>query len=542
MPISLTILNIIGAVCILLWGTQMVRRGFTRAYGHNIQQILHAGTKSRIRAFFSGLGVTALLQSSTATALLLTSFARKKLIPLAASLAVIIGADISTTLVAQILSFDLSWISPALIFTGYIVFKAAKGEGRQRHISRILIGLGFMLLALTLIRSAAAPIKESDVLPLILAPLNKDPLITILIAAFLTWVMHSSLATVLLFASLAASGIIDLPLGILLVLGANLGGAFIPLAVTWKDGSAARRITCGNLIMRLLTLAFVLPFLHQIPEWLSLISEETSRQVVHMHTAFNVVLALIFLPLTQTIAQVCEKLFKDTPQDKKGVQPLYLDQSVMDSPVIALSGAARETLHMAEIVQKMLENTIKTFEFGDEQLVKRVRIADNDVDRLYRAVKLYIAELSQNGMDPKEADRSIQILTFATNLEHIGDIIDKSLMELAEKKIRKKEGFSKEGFAEIKSFHDRVLENFRLSQAIFMSEDVKLANKLVASKNTIRLEAEQSAEKHFKRLSEGHTQTLATSSLHLDIIRDYRRINSYATRVAYTILETKNEI
>ena len=515
----------------------MVKLGFTRAYGTSLRRIIAIGTQNRITAFLSGLSVTALLQSSTATALLVISFARRNLIALSAALAVMIGADVSTTLVAQILNFDLSWLSPALLIIGIVTYMMFEQGGRPRHIAHILIGLGLMLLALTLIREASAPIKHSDTLPLILGPLESDPILAIIVAAILTWIIHSSLATVLLFASLASSHVIDLQLGLLLVLGANIGGAFVPFIATYRDGAAARRITYGNILMRMTIAVAAVPLLPLVMSHIATWSDDLARQIIHFHTAFNIALAIIFLPLVSLIAMIMNKLVHDRTIETDPNQPIYLDERVLDSPVMALAGAARETLRIAEIVEKMLEKTIIAFETNNEKIVEKVRKADTRVDKLYNAVKYYMTSLSQKSLDPKEADRYIQILTFSTNLEHIGDIIDKSLMDLAEKKIKKQDEFSPEGFKEIKDFHNLVLENFRLAQAIFMSEDPKLAAQLGEGKQSIRVAADATSDQHFKRLQSGLTASIATSSLHLDIIRDYRRINSYATRVAYAILE-----
>ena len=515
----------------------MVRMGFTRAYGTSLRRIIAAGTGNRFTAFASGTAVTALLQSSTATAFILISFAKKRMIGLTAALAVIIGADVSTTLVAQVLSFNLAWLSPALLILGFAVHTFYEKGGRWRHIARILIGLGVMLLALSLIRAASAPIKSSATLPLILGPLENDPALAILVAALITYIIHSSLATVLLFASLASNHIVDLQLGLLLVLGANIGGAFVPFVATYKDGATARRITLANLFMRIIMVIAAAPFLAGIMQQLANTSGDIPRQLVHFHTGFNIALAIVFLPLVNQLAQIMKKFVPDDPVGVDPSQPLYLDERALDSPVMALAGAARETLRIAEIVEDMLEKTIVAFESGTEKQIEQIRRSDNQVDKLYKAVKLYLTRLSQESLDPKEADRYIQILTFTTNLEHIGDIIDNSLMEMALKKIKKKEDFSEEGFREIKEFHGRVLANMKLAQTIFMSEDTKLAAQMVEGKQSIRVAADATSEQHFKRLQSGKTASIATSALHLDIIRDYRRINSYATRVAYAILE-----
>lgn len=524
----------------MLWGTHLVQQGFTRAYGANLRRIIAAGTRNRILSFLSGLSVTALLQSSTATALIAISFAKKNLLTLTGALAIMIGADISTTLVAQVLSLDLSWLSPVLLTIGIFIYLSNKHKNLRRHMARIFIGLGLMLLALGLIQQAAAPLGTSNLLELFVQPLKNDIIFAILASALITWIMHSSLAAVLLFSSLASVGIIDLELGLLMVFGANLGGAFVPFAVTFKDGPVARQIAFGNILMRLITLIVaLLMFDHISTTFATWPTSAPAHQIIHFHTAFNVALALIFLPSVSIVAFVCKKLIPNDMHNAGKNQPQYLDDKALDVPALALAGAARETLHMAELVEDMLEKTIQAFEKDDKDLVLDICRSDNHVDTLHKAIKLYLTQLTLEDMDGKEEARYIQILTFSTNLEHIGDIIDKNLMELANKKIRKQEAFSEEGFSEIKEFHDQVLENFKLSQAIFLSEDPNLAKELVAGKKYIREAADATSEQHFQRLSDGQSETLATSSLHLDVIRDYRRINSYATRVAYSILEAR---
>lgn len=527
---------------LLIWATHLVGQGFERAFGPNLRQIIGAGTRNRFIAFLSGLGVTALLQSSTATALLLVSFAKRGLLTLTASLAVMLGADISTTLIAQVLSFNLSWLSPVLIVVGVFIFIRAKTKDKQRQIGFIITGLGLMLLSLALIREAASPLQTSGILPVVLEPLERDPFFAILVSAIFTWVLHSSLAAVLLFASLAQAGIFDLDLALLFILGANIGGALVPYAVTFKEGPIAQRITLGNISMRFATSMIALLFLDDITAYISALPLDTGHQIVTFHTGFNVALGLIFFPFIGVLAQLLQKIVptKDEPNDAS--RPLYLDRDVLDSPATVLANATRESLRVAELVEDMLEQTIVAFKKNDRDLVRDIRTADHLVDALYKEIKLYMAELAVDELEDDDEERYFQILTFATNLEHIGDIIDKSLMELAKKKIRKQERFSDEGFKEIKQFHELVLKNMRIAQAVFVSGDIKLSKQLAANKWAIRTAADTTFKQHFKRLEAGTSDSIATSSLHLDIIRDYRQINNYATRVAYMILDHADEL
>ncbi len=539
--ISAILLHLTGAVCLLLWGTRMVRTGFSRAYGARLQKTIAAGTSNRFTALLAGAGVTAILQSSTATALILNSFVSKQMIGTAAALAVIIGADISTTLIAQVLSHDLSLLSPALLSVGIILHMSNEHGGRKRHLARVLIGLGLMLLALGLIRATATPLQNSEVLPLILAPLNNEPILAILVATIMSWLLHSSLASVLLFASFAAAGLIPVQLGLYLILGANIGSIFVPYMASYKSAPAVRRIPTGNLLMRFVTIIIVFPFMGLIASQLQQISADPARMLVNFHTVFNITLALIFIPLLNPFAALCEKLVPDADKKDDPKEPQYLDENALSTPVIALAGAARETLRMAEIVEKMLAKTIKVFETNDEKLAKAIRKQEEIVDHLYTRIKLYMTRLTQEALDPKEADRYVQILTFSTNLEHVGDIIDKNLMDSALKKATKQEKFSKKGFEEIKAVHAQVLKNIRTAQTIFLSEDPKLARELIKEKKSLREAEIESSVLHFERLRSGTPETLATSSLHLDVIRDYRRINSYITSVAYAIIENARQ-
>jgi phosphate:Na+ symporter len=514
----------------------MVKTGITRAYGTSLRQMIVKNVNNRCVALLSGAAVTALLQSSTATALILIGFIKSGFIPTYIALAAIIGADIATTLVAQVLTFDLSWLSPVLLTGGIIIYTIYERSGRERHIGRAIIGLGLMLLSLTLIRETSQPLQHSDVLPLILKPLTDEPMLAVVFAALLTYVLHSSLAAILLFATLAMNNIISLDLGLHLVLGANLGGAFIPFIATYREGLKVRRLTVGNLIMRSASIILCLPFLALVEAYM-VEHGDTGRAIVNFHTAFNVFLGLVFLPLVGVLSTLTERMFPDTGEDKDSGAPQYLDEKAIKTPVIALAGAARETLRMAEIVEKMLELTLTAFEKNNDRLILSIKEMDNRVDHLNQAIKLYLTRLSQESLDPKEADRYIQILTFSTNLEYCGDVIDNSLLEAAEKKMHSQESFSEKGFAEIREFHKSVLENLRLAQTIFLSEDPDLARQLVEKKKTVREAETETSKQHFKRLHERQAQSIATSSLHLDIVRDLRRINSYITAVAFTILD-----
>lgn len=534
-------MNIVAGVCLLLWGVTLLRLGVTRGFGAELRRFLAVCSNNRIKAFFAGLGMTTLLQSSMATTLIVTAFAGQGLINASTGLAIILGADVGTTLVAQLFSLDLSHLMPIFMVGGYFLY-AIEHSGRVKNLGRILIGLALMLLALTLIREGAMPLKESETLPLVLKPLDNDPFFAVLLAAIFTWIAHSSLAIVLLLMSLVASGVLPLTLALYMVLGANMGGTIAPLIATLRDNPDAMRIPLGNMLIRVVGVLACAPFVPMIIPYLEMWDPDHAREVVDFHTLFNVVLALAFLPFTGMLNRLLKRALPDRPQTDDPGRARYLNDKDLDMPSVALASAARETLRMGDIIQKMLEDTLQVLRTNDEKLLTRIKEEDNTVDRLYNNIKNYMARLSQEFMDPKEAQRYVQILTFSTNIEHVGDVIDKNLMPLAQKKIKNQYHFSDAGFKEIEHIHKLVLESVQLAQSLFISGDRDSARRLVEGKETIRKAEIDGMATHIDRLRGGVPETIATSSLHLDIIRDYRRINTYICTVAFPILEESGEI
>jgi len=536
-----TILNVLGSVALLLWGVRMVRTGLTRAFGATLRRAIAACSRNRFTAFLGGIAVTGLLQSSTATSLLVSSFAGRGLIPLSIAFAIMLGADIGTTIAAQILSFDLGWVSPLLIGAGVIAFLSAQSD-KPRHLGRVAIGLGLMLLSLKLLALATQPLRGAPAFMALLQGLQDEYVIAVVVGTLATWFVHSSLSTVLLVMSFAGGGLIEPKLALALVIGANIGGALAPYMAQSGADVDARRVPLANLMTRAIVGVALLPFLGPAVEWLSLIDPSATRLPVNFHTLFNVLAALVFLPLVDVVAWACRRLLPAKPAVDDPGKPRHLDPNVLDSPTEALGCALRETLNLGDRVADMLRQTIDVFERNDPKAVKAIEAADDAVDRLYEAIKLYLIQTSRTELGEEDGRRYVEILTFTTNLEHIGDIVDKNLMELAAKKIRNRYAFSPEGMAELRAFHARVLENLKLALNVFTTRDIALARRLVAEKTAMREAESKAADSHFARLREGRPESIETSSIHMDVIRDLKRINGHLASVAYPILEAAGEL
>lgn len=536
-----TLLNVLGSVCLLLWGVRMVRTGLTRAFGATLRRAIATCSRNRVTAFAGGLAITGVLQSSTATALLLSSFAGRGLIPLPIALAVMLGADVGTTIAAQVLSFDLGWVSPLAIGAGVIAFLSSEQE-KSRHLGRVAIGLGLMLLSLKLLSAATGPLREAPAFMAALGGLQDEYVIAVILATLATWFVHSSLSVVLLIMSFAMGGLVEPKLALALVIGANIGGALAPYMAQAGADVEARRVPLGNLITRGIVGLAILPFLSPVLQAITWLDPSATRLAVNFHTAFNLATAILFLPLIDIVAWLCRRLLPARPVADDPARPRHLDPNVLDSPAEALGCALRETLNLGDRVADMLRETMDVFERSDPKAVKAIEAADDAVDRLHEAIKLYLIQVSRNELGEEDGKRYVEILSFTMNLEHVGDIIDKNLMELATKKIRNRYAFSPEGMAELRVFHARVLENLGLALNVFTTRDIALARRLVAEKTAMREAEARAADSHFARLREGRPESIETSSIHMDVIRDLKRINGHLTTVAYPILEAAGEL
>ncbi len=539
---SLVLLDLMGGVALLLWGLHMVHSGIVRAFGSDLRRFLGIGLRNRYLAFSAGLLITALLQSSTATGLMTASFAASGAVDLVPALAIMLGANVGTTLIVQILSFNISAVAPILFLVGLVAFRRG-GNTRTRDLGRVAIGVGLMLLSLHILLDTLTPAENAPAVRTLLAAITGEPILCVLIAAVLTWAAHSSVTIVLLVMSLAFSNFITPVAALALVVGANLGSAINPLVEGGQSGNpASRRVPVGNLINRVVGCAVVLPFLRPIADAILTIEPNPSRMAADFHTGFNLALALLFILPLNGLASLLTRFLPEKKKSSYPATPLYLDESALSAPSVALACAARETLHVGDIVEAMLRQTMVALTTDDRKMVAEISRMDNAVDKLDEAIKLYVIRLTRESLSDEDGSRAMEIISFSINLEHVGDIIDKNLMELAAKKIKRQLVFSPEGAAEIAAFHQEVLDNLKFAFSVFISGDVKTARHLIAEKTQLRTIELAATESHLARLREGRPESIESSSLHLDILRDLKRIHSHICSVAYPVLERAGEL
>lgn len=535
---TMVFLELLGAVALLLWGLRMVSTGMTRGFGSQIRKAISRTTQNRFKAFGTGLVATMMLQSSTATVLMTVSFVASGMMATKAAIALMLGADVGTAIVAQVLSFDLRWLSPLLIFIGFVTHKSANTVSRHA-MARIMIGLGLVLLSLALLREASEPMKESAVIQIILATLQGEAILALIVAAILTAAAHSSLAIVLLITSLAAAGILDMELAFILVLGANLGGCIPPyLATMGLEETEAKRIPLANLMMRGSFVVLALILMPLILPWATLFGSP-AQQVINFHLGFNIILGLVFIWFIGRVGRITERFY---PEQERNRRSRHLDSSLLDTPALAIDAAAREALRMAEEAYFMLGKAMEAFARKDMALIQSVSEMDEVLDDLHEEIKLYLTRIRAEEMDEAESRRYTDIMSFVINLEHAGDLIDKSMMDLARKKIQKNLHFSDEGFADIRKLHSVVRKNAAMAMKLLLVDDKAIARKLLDAKIHVRDMERQASDAHLERLRRGLAESIESSKLHLDLLRDLKRVNSHFTSIAYSVLDQAGEL
>lgn len=548
---TLTLLNIAGAVALLLWGTHMVTTGVARGFGAELRNLIGKGQRNRVQACFAGLVVTALLQSSTATAMMASAFAAGGYLDLTTGLAVMLGANIGTALIVRLLTFDIAVIAPALILIGFVLYRSQSDHARPLNLGRALLGLGLMLTALSGLVHLLASVETAPVLRDVVHALSQEVVLALLVAAVLAWAAHSSVATVLFIVSLAGSGAVSGPGVLALILGANLGAAVSPV-LEGGGSPAARRIPMGNLIIRGVGCVVLLPFL----PWVAAIFDRfigaggAPTVAVAFHIAFNVVIAFVALPLTGRLAHLVRALIPD-PQPKPGDDaselPHHLDEAALATPSLALANATLEALHLADLAAAILRDALPALRSGDRALAAAIGRRDRLIDRNGLAIRQYLAELGGDEevlVADDEQQRAQDILSFVLNIEHVGDIVSNNLVEFASRRhTQAGRGFSAEEMRDIERLHGETLTSLQFALTVFLRDDIAVARRVIGRKELVRTMERAAIDAHFRRMRavKGDVAELAEASgIFLRTLRDLRRVHSHIAALCYPLLERED--
>ena len=533
---SRLLIVLLGGMALLLYGMQHTGDGLQRLAGARLRQVLTHLTANRFAALLTGAGATALIQSSTATTIMVIGFVQAGLLSLHQAMGIILGADIGTTFTVQLLAFHI--YDYALLFVGVGFATAFLGKRRLfKDLGHAVLGFGLIFLGLKLMIEGMEPLKDNVILTQALLAFAETPILGVAASAAFAALVASSAATIGLVIALATHGLLTLPGALPLVLGANIGTCVTALTASLGSSTEARRVAVAHVGFKLLGVAIVLPFLDPFVGLVAASAADPARQIANAHTFFNVAISLLFLPFQPLAARLIIAAVPDRPETEQRFGTRYLDARFMEQPSLAIGQASREASRMADIVQGMLRDAAAVFRSGSQELLEEVVRRDDQVDYLEREVKLYLTRLDRQIMTEDLARREIGLLGFIGNLENIGDIIDKNLMELARKKLYQGRRFSEPGEAELMEFHALVSKNFERAVVAFTAGDRTLAHEVLEQRPVIRQRERDLRQSHIDRLRAGLAESVETSEIHLDVLTNLKRISSHVTALVYPIVE-----
>lgn len=529
-------INLFGGLCLLLYGLHLAGEGLQGVAGGRLRGLLQSVTRNRLLGVLAGAAMAAIIQSSGATMVMLVGFASAGYLTLQQSIAVILGADIGTTLMAQLLAFQLYDYGLVVVGVGALTWLLGKRR-LVRSMGLALLGFGFVFLALKLLVSGFDPLRSNEQAQAFLLGVSDYPLASLILAAVVTAAVQSSLATIGILIALASQQLLTLDAALPMILGANIGTCSLALFSSLGASIEAKRVAYAHTFLKvagvLLALLVMEPFEALVTQSAAL----PARQIANAHVLFNVALALLFLPLTRPIAAGLTRLIPEPIKPGQPGQPKYLDLHLLDTPALAIGQANREMLRMADTAQEMYKATLVAFTRDDEDLVDHIEELENHLDGLNQAIKLYLTRMSETAMTPAQHREEMGILIIINELESIGDIIDKNLMELAKKKIYKGLRFSEGGMKEISNLHQLIGRHLDLVIAALTTRNLELAQAVIDAKSQVAQQERQLKQAHIRRLHEGLVESIETSAIHLDVLTNLKRINSHVTNVAYAIVE-----
>ncbi len=537
----LFILHVAGAAALLIWAVRLVRTGVERGWSVQLRRWLRRGGDNRWIAALSGTGAAILLQSSTAVAILTSNFVSAGTLASAAGLAILLGSDVGSAIVAQILLSRADWAVPLLLVAGVGLFlKAERKEFRQA--GRVLIGLALIFVSLSMIRDATEPLRDAPGLVAAMGYLAGDPVTAFVIGALFAWAVHSSVAAVLLFVTLAAQGVLPVTAGLAMVLGANLGGAFIAFILTLTAEIEARRIVIANLALRGGGAAIALTTLSMAAFDPALLGATPARQVINLHLAFNLVLAILALPVIGPVLSFVSSFVRPPSTPAALARVSALDPAALATPDRALACAAREILQMGEGIEAMLRSVIGLYDRWDDQVAAAITAKEDDIDKMHFETKLYLARLNRAHSEEEVTHKGLELANMAVNLESAGDAIARSMLGLAQRLNESGTAFSETGRKEIRDFHDRVLSNAQAALNVLMTLNPDAARALVEEKEHVRVLEQDLQRSHLDRLRQGRVESIDTSNIHQETLRALKQVNTAFSMIAYPILSETGDL
>lgn len=521
-----TVMTLVGGSALLVFSIESLSQTIQYLAGSRFRAWINVFAGSRLSGVCLGFALSLLMGSSGAVTVMLVGLANARLLSLEQVLSVTLGAIVGSTVIVQVMALPIYEYGWAILTAGVSLgFVGKRDETKQ--LSRGLIYLGIVFLSMSLIKQAGGVLEQSQGFRAAMAYLRERPGMTLFVSAFLTAITHSSAATIAFILALLSARGGSVSEAIPWVLGANLGTTSTAFLAGARGGVLGKQAALAHLLVKVTGVVVAFPLSDLFARFLVWMSPDIERQIANSHTLFNVFLAAAFLPFVSLGVRLVRRLIPEE-KDQGPFVYHYLDSRSVDAPELALAQAHREILRLSDYVEKMVEQVVPLFRGGTDSSFESLRESDRVVDFLNKGIKMHLTALSQAEMTPEQVHKEFELLFRTSDLEAIGDIVERNILSLARKIQKKGYAFSEEGWSDITLLHGKVIELLKLSSAYFASGDQGLAAKLAVQAQEIDELVIELGEKHVQRLHQGVKESVHSSSVHLDLLGNLQRIASLA--------------
>ncbi len=528
------VFGLLGGIGILLYGIQVMGDGLQKILGRQLRNLLESVTKNPLLGVLAGIAITVLFQSSTATSVILVGLASAAVITLRQCMPVILGADIGTTVTAQLIALKFTELSLIIVGIGAPVVFFAK-QDRHRRFGQAITGFGLLFLGLKIIGESVQPLREMPAVTQALLAVSQNPFLAVIVAALVTFLVHSSAAVLGIIMMLASQHVIELPAAIYLILGANVGTSFTALLASATSRREAQRVAFAHFASKLGGSVLLFPFVPWYSLFLSSLTPSISFQVANAHTFFNVGLAAVFLPFYKIGCQLLEWLLPDKKIPE--LEPKYLREEVITAPSVALGLAHREVTRLSAETLRLVIDADRAMRGGNADILKRIAHKEKVMDVLCRTAVDYLTRVLRQPLSREEFEYAMGLIHVLDDLEKITDVLDRNVKFLIESKLSYGVEFSAQGREELAALRSAVIELMRITHKALVQHDYCAAEQTVTRQPKIAALVRELRQKHVHRLTEGIKETEATSNLHLELLNSYHQISELIRDIGFTIME-----
>lgn len=529
-----TIIELAGGLGLFLYGMKLMGEGLENSAGDKLKSILEKVTNNRFIGVFVGAIVTAIVQSSSATTVMVVGFVNAGLMNLAQAAGVIMGANIGTTITAQLVAFKLTDYAPLFVAIGAILVIAAKAK-KRKEIGNIVLGFGLLFMGMAAMSASMKPLASSPLFSQMVLAIGNNWFIGIIVGLAMTAVLQSSSATTGILISLAAAGAIDIRAALPILFGCNIGTCVTALLACIGTSITAKKAAIVHLVFNIAGTIIFIPFIGIIAKTVNYLSPgDVARQIANAHTIFNIGATIIIFPFIGLILKGINAVIKGEDEIEK-VGPKFIDDKILETPVIAAGQVIKETIRMANKAKKNLELSMQAFENKDEKLVKKVYENEESINVLEEAITSYLVKLSKCDLSDKEKNIVTATFHIITDIERIGDHAE-NVAELALQREVKNLSYSKEATNELRLVYADTIKALEIAISAYAERDIEKAEQVYHIENRIDSQQKEYRNNHIARLNDGKCSAYE-GAIFMDLLSNFERIGDHATNIADSVIQ-----